>query len=65
MVQVSNCTEEQMTDKEKIEALTLLLADIIHTLDMKQYQIEDPVESHLCETQASGYNQKMCDILNS
>ena len=58
-------TKEQMTDKEKIEALTLLLADIIHTLDMKQYEIEDPVESYMCETQANGYHQKMCDILNS
>ena len=52
-----------MTDKEKIEALTLLLADIIHTLEMKQYEIEDPFESHKCETDADDYHQKMCDIL--
>ena len=54
-----------MTNEQKIEALTDLLTLVIHTLDMKQYEIEDPVESHMCETQANGYNQKMCDILNS
>jgi hypothetical protein len=52
-----------MTDEEKVYALTDLLTDVMHTLEMKQYQIEDPFESHKCETEADDYHQKMCDIL--
>jgi len=62
MVQIS---KEQMTDEEKVYALTDLLTDVMHTLDLKQYEIEDPSESHKCEVEADDYHQKMCDILNS
>lgn len=54
-----------MTDEEKVYALTDLLTDVMHTLEMKQYEIEDPFESHKCETQADDYHQKMLNILYS
>ena len=52
-----------MTDTQKIEALTDLLNDVMHTLNLKQYHIDDPTESHQCEVQADVYHQKMIDIL--
>jgi hypothetical protein len=52
-----------MTDADKVIHLTELLTDVMHTLEMKQYEIEDPFESHKCETEADDYHQKMCDIL--
>ena len=30
-----------MTDADKVFALTELMGDVIHTLEMKQYDIED------------------------
>jgi hypothetical protein len=54
-----------MNNEQKIDALTDLLTDVIHSLNMKQYEIEDPTESYKCETQADDYHQKMCDILHS
>ena len=53
-----------MTNEQKIDALTELLTDVIHSLNMKQYLIEDPTESYKCETEADEYHQKMCDILH-
>jgi hypothetical protein len=53
-----------MTNEQKIDALTELLTDVMHTLEMKQYEIEDPTESHKCETEADDYHQKMLDILH-
>jgi hypothetical protein len=54
-----------MTDAQKIEALTNLLEDVMHSLNMKQYEIEDATQSHNCEIEADNYHQKMCDILYS
>ena len=54
-----------MTDTQKIEALTELLSNVIHSLSMKQYEIEDPTASHYCEMEADDYHQKMIDILHS
>ena len=54
-----------MTDTQKIEALTDLLESVIHRLDMKQYEIEDPTKSHQCEVEADRYHQKMMDILHN
>jgi hypothetical protein len=54
-----------MNNEQKIDALTDLLTDVIHSLNMKQYEIEDPTESYKCETQADEYHQQMCDILHS
>jgi hypothetical protein len=54
-----------MTETQKIAALTELLNDIIHTLNMKQYEIEDATQSHQCEVEADEFHQKMIDILHS
>jgi hypothetical protein len=57
--------EYHFTNEQKIEALTDLLYDVIHTLNMKQYEIEDATQSHQCEVEADAYHQKMIDILYS
>ena len=54
-----------MTETQKIEALTDLLNDVMHTLSMKQYEIEDATQSHQCEVEADQFHQKMIDILHS
>lgn len=54
-----------MTDAQKVEALTELLKDVMHTLEMKQYEIEDATESHKCEVEADKFHQQMLDILHS
>lgn len=52
-----------MTDSEKVFALTEILGDVIHTLELKQYDIEDPQLSHDCVTDADKFQQRMMDIL--
>ena len=52
-----------MTETQKIEALTDLLDNIIHSLSMKQYEIEDATEAHKCEVEADHYHQQMLNIL--
>jgi hypothetical protein len=54
-----------MTDAEKLFALTELMGDVIHTLEMKQYDIEDATLSHDCVTDADKFHQRMIDILHS
>ena len=54
-----------MTDKQKIEALTDLLSNVIHTLEMKQYDIENPYLSHECVIEADKFHQQMLDILHT
>jgi hypothetical protein len=54
-----------MTDADKVFALTELLNDVIHTLEMKQYDIEDANLSYECVTDANKFRQKMIDILHS
>lgn len=54
-----------MTDAQKIDALTDLLSEVIHCLNMKQYDIDDPTESHNCETEAWNYHDRMIAILHS
>ena len=54
-----------MTNEQKIDALTELLSTVIHTLEMKQYDIEDPTESHQCEVEADQFHQQMLNILHS
>jgi hypothetical protein len=58
-------SENMMTDTQKIAALTELLGDVIHTLEMKQYDIEDAQLSYECVTDADKFHQKMFDILYS
>ena len=52
-----------MTEAQKIEALTDLLYDVIHALNMKQYEIDDATQSHQCEVEADQFHQKMLNIL--
>ena len=54
-----------MTDTQKIDALIELLNDVMHTLSMKQYEIEDATQSHQCEVEADQFHQQMIDILHS
>ena len=55
----------QMTDTQKIEALTDLLSDVLHTLSLKSFEIDDPTESHKCDVESDNYHQQMLDILHS
>jgi len=61
----SNLTDKVMTDADKVFALTELLGDVIHTLEMKQYDIEDATLSHECVTDADKFRQKMIDIFHT
>ena len=54
-----------MTDEDKLFALTEIMNDVIHTLEMKQYDIEDPQLSHECVTDADKFRQIVNDILYS
>ena len=52
-----------MTDADKVFALTELMGDVLHVLEMKKYDIEDPTLSHECEMDADKFHQRMMDIL--
>lgn len=52
-----------MTDSDKLFALTELMGDVIHALEMKQYDIEDAQLSHECVVDADNFHQKMMNIL--
>jgi uncharacterized protein YdeI (BOF family) len=54
-----------MTDAQKIEALTDLLGNVINTLELTKYDIQDATESHNVEIKADSYYQQMLDILHS
>ena len=54
-----------MTDAQKIAALTDLLSDVIHSLEMTKYEIEDVSEAANVIRDADNYHQQMLDILHS
>ena len=54
-----------MNDAQKIEALTDLLSNVIHSLEMTQYDIEDMSEAANVIREADHYHQQMLDILHS
>jgi hypothetical protein len=54
-----------MTDADKLFALTEIMNDVIYTLEMKQYDIEDATLSHECVTDADKFRQIVNDILDS
>jgi hypothetical protein len=58
-------TNQPMTDADKVFALTEILGDVIHTLEMKQYDIQDSQLSYECVTDADKFRQIMSDILHS
>ena len=54
-----------MADAQKIEALTDLLSNVIHSLEMTQYEIEDVSEAANVIREADKFHQQMLDILHS
>jgi hypothetical protein len=54
-----------MTDSQKVEALQELLSNVIHTLELTKYDIDDPTESHNVVVKADDYFQQMLHILHS
>jgi hypothetical protein len=52
-----------MTDEDKLFSLTEIMNDVIYTLEMKQYDIEDSQLSHECVVDADKFRQLMNDIL--
>jgi hypothetical protein len=55
--------DTEMTDADKLFALTEIMNDVIYTLEMKQYDIEDATLSHDCVTDADKFRQIVNDIL--
>ena len=54
-----------MTDAQKIEALSDLLSNVIHSLEMTKFEIEDVSEAANVVREADHYHQQMLDILHS
>jgi hypothetical protein len=54
-----------MTDAQKVEALTDLLSNVIHSLEMTKYEIEDVSEAANVVREADKFHQQMLDILHS
>ena len=54
-----------MTDAQKVEALSELLSNVIHSLEMTKYEIEDVSEAANVVRDADHYHQQMLNILNS
>jgi len=54
-----------MTDAQKIDALIDLCSNVIHSLEMTQYEIEDVSEASNVVREADHYHQQMLDILHS
>lgn len=54
-----------MTNEQKIEKLTDLLSNVIHSLEMTQYDIEDVSEAANVVREADKFHQQMLDILHS
>ncbi len=54
-----------MTDAQKVEALSELLDNVIHSLEMTKYEIEDVSEAANVVRDADHYHQQMLNILHS
>jgi hypothetical protein len=54
-----------MTDAQKIDALIDLCSNVIHSLEMTKYEIEDVSEAANVIREADNYHQQMLDILHS
>jgi hypothetical protein len=52
-----------MTDAQKVEALSELLDNVIHSLEMTKYEIEDVSEAANVVRDADHYHQQMLNIL--
>ena len=54
-----------MTDAQKIEALTDLLSNVIHSLEWTKWEIEDTSEAANVVREANHYHQQMLSIIHS
>ena len=54
-----------MTDAQKVEALSDLLSNVIHSLEMTKYEIGDVSEAANVIREADKFHQQMLDILHS
>ena len=54
-----------MTDAQKIDALIDLCSNVIHSLEMTQYHIDDVSEAADVIREANHYDQQMLNILHS
>jgi len=54
-----------MTDAQKIDALIDLCSNVIHSLEMTKYEIDDVSEAANVIREADHYHQQMLDILHS
>jgi hypothetical protein len=54
-----------MTNEQKIEALVDLCSNVIHSLEMTKYEIDDVSEASNVIREADHYHQQMLDILHS
>ena len=54
-----------MTDAQKIDALIDLCSNVIHSLEMTQYNIDDISVAADVVREANQYDQQMIDILHS
>ena len=54
-----------MTDAQKIEALTDLLSNVIHSLEMTHLVIDDESEASYVIREANHYHQQMLNIIHS
>ena len=54
-----------MSDADKVIYLESLLSEVIHTLEMTQYDIEDATESHNVVMKADKFYDQMLTILHA
>lgn len=54
-----------MSDADKVIYLESLLSEVIHTLEMTQYDIDDVHESHNVMMKADKFYDEMLTILHS
>lgn len=54
-----------MTDAQKIDALIDLCSNVIHSLEMTKYEIEDVSEAANVVREADKFHQQMLNILHS
>jgi hypothetical protein len=54
-----------MTNKQMIDALSDLLSNVIHSLEMTHHVIDDVSEASHVIREADNYHQQMLDILHS
>ena len=52
-----------MTNEQKVDALSELLSNVIHSLEMTKYEIGDVSEAANVIREVDKYHQQMLDIL--